>query len=191
MSLNTLEIVLVGLNVDRDLRDAIIGDLIEAREALADARGPRIADRWVRGQILRSAPLFLLAAIRQAGLRQLAAIVGAALLALLTVTTLIRASMVLVSTMIAPETNGRVTLVALALDLGCGIGGGYLAARLGRSAPLIAAFVFGVLGVTLTSMSGGDGHGWYRPALLLLLVPATVTGGWLRARSVARRLDAA
>jgi hypothetical protein len=40
-------------------------------------------------------------------------------------------------------------------------------------------------------MSEGDAHGWYRPALQLLLIPATVSGGWLRARHLARRAHSA
>jgi hypothetical protein len=47
------------------------------------------------------------------------------------------------------------------------------------------------LGVSLTLMSAGDAHGWYRPALQLLLIPATVTGGWLRARHLAQRIHLA
>jgi hypothetical protein len=68
------------------------------------------------------------------------------------------------------------TIVVFAIDLAYGAAGGYLAARLGRAAPL-AAFVFGAFGVSLTQLSSGDAHGWYRLALQLLLVPATVSGG--------------
>jgi hypothetical protein len=84
---------------------------------------------------------------------------------------------------------GRLTIVAFAIDLAFGAAGGYLAARLGRPAPLGAAFVLGLLGVWLTLISGGDAHGWYRLALQLLLIPATLSGGWLRARHLIRRLQ--
>jgi hypothetical protein len=191
MSPSLVETVLAGLNVDRALRDAITGDLIEERAGVAALHGERSADRWMRKQILHSVPPFVQAAARNGGLRLLAAIVGAALAALLAVSLLIGASIALWSTLVSPETIGRLTIVAFAIDLAYGAAGGYLAARLGRAAPLGAAFVLGVLGVALTLLSGGDAPGWYRPALSLLLIPATVSGGWLRARHLARRARSA
>lgn len=191
MSPTTVETVLAGLNVDRALRDAITGDLIEERAELAAIHGERRADRWMRRQILRSVPLFVQASVRNGGFGLLAAIVGAALAALLAISLLIGASAALLWALIAPETIARLTVVAFAIDLAYGAAGGYLAARLGRAAPLGAAFVFGVLGVLLTLVSGGDAQGWYRPALQLLLIPATVSGGWLRARHLARRARSA
>jgi hypothetical protein len=182
-----LETVLAGLNVDRGLRDAIVGDLLEERAELAAVHGERIADRWMRQQIFRSVPVFVQAAVRNGGFRLLATIVAAALAALLAITLLIGTSAALLSALVSPETIGRLAVVALAIDLACGGAGGYLAARLGRAAPLGAALVFGVLGVSLTLMSGWDAHAWYRPALQLLLIPATLVGGWLRASHLARR----
>ena len=185
MSPAILEIVLAGLNVDRTLRDAIIGDLIEECAALAAVRGERGARRWMRHQILRSIPVFVQASVRDGGFRLVAAVVGAAVAALLMVLLLIGASAALFSALFSPETT-RLTIVVLAIDLAYGAAGGYLAARLGRVAPLGAAFVFGVLGVLLTLSSSEAAHGWYGPALQLLLIPATVAGGWLRARHLAR-----
>jgi hypothetical protein len=112
--------------------------------------------------------------------------VGAALAALLAVSLSIGASAALLSALVSPEAIGRLTIVAFAIDLAYGAAGGYLAARLGRAAPLGAAFVFGILGVSLALMAGGDAHGWDRAALQFLLIPATVTGGWLRARHLAQ-----
>jgi hypothetical protein len=186
-----VETVLAGLNVDRDLRDAITGDLIEERAGLAAVYGERSADRWMRRQILRSIPMFVQAAVRKGGFRLLASIVGAALAALLAIGFVIGASAALLSTLISPEAVARLTIIALAVDLAYGAAGGYLAARIGRAAPLGAAFVFGVFGVSITLISGADMNGWYRPALQLLLIPATVSGGWLRARHLARRAHSA
>jgi hypothetical protein len=186
-----VETVLAGLNVDRDLRDAITGDLLEERARLAAVHGERTADRWVRQQMLGSVPSLIQAAVRDGRFRLVAAVVGAALAALLAVSLVIGASAALVSALVSPETLGRLTIVAFAIDLACGAAGGYLAARLGRAVPLGAAFVFGVLGVSVTLMWGADPPGWYRPALLLLLVPATMSGGWLRARHLARRARSA
>lgn len=186
VSLALVETVLAGLNVDRALRDAITGDLIEERAELAAAHGNRFADRWMRHQILRSVPSFVLGAVRNGGVRLMAAIVGAAFAALLAVSALIGVSAAVVSSLVSPEAIGRSMMFALVIDLVYGTAGGYLAARLGRAAPLGAAFVLGVLGVLLTAIAGGDTQSWYRPALQILLIPAAVSGGWLRARHLAR-----
>jgi hypothetical protein len=106
----------------------------------------------------------------------------------LAVSLLIGVSAALSSALVSPATIGRLTIVVFAIDLAYGAAGGYLAARLGRAAPLAAAFLFGVLGVSLTLAWGGDAQGWYRPALGVLLVPATLVGGWVRARRLARRV---
>jgi hypothetical protein len=185
VSLEFLEVVLAGFNLDRDLRDAIIGDLIEERAELAAIHGERGADRWLRWQIFRSVPAFAHGAIRSGGIRLLAATVGAAVAALLAVGISIRVSIVLWPALGPPEALERWVLVSLALDLAFGAAGGYLAARLGRAAPLGATLCFGVLGMALTLASSGEAHGGYQAALLLLLVPATVSGGWLRARHLA------
>lgn len=141
----------------------------------------------MRRQILLSVLEFIQSAVWGGGFRLLAASVGAALAALLAISLSIGASAALMYALLSPETIGRLTIVAFAIDLAYGAAGGYLAARLGRAAPLGAALVFGILGVSLTWMWGAEAPGWHRMALQLLLIPATVTGGWLRARHLARR----
>jgi hypothetical protein len=185
MRSDIVETVLAGLNVDRDLREAITGDLIEARAKLADARGQRSADRWVRQQILRSLPAFVRAAVRAGGCQLMAAVIGAALASLVAIGALIGTSVALLTFLVSAETVARFAVVALAIDLGYGAAGGYLAARIGRAAPLGAAFVFGIFGIALTFVLSGA-HGWYQWMLSVLLIPATLSGGWLRARAVAR-----
>jgi hypothetical protein len=182
-----IETVLAGFNVDRVLREAITGDLMEERAQLAAVHGERSADRWVMQQMLRSVPAFVQASVRSGGFQLVITVVGAALAALLAISLLIGASVVLFTTLFSAETMARITIVAFAADLAYGAVGGYLAARLGRGAPLGAAFLFGVLGVSLALVTAGDVPGWYRAALVMLLVPATLTGGWMRARHLARR----
>ena len=187
MSPEFVETVLVGLNVDRNVRDAITGDLIEERTKLVAVRGERGADRWVRQQILRSIPSFVRAAVRTGGFDLATAVVGAALTALVVIGALIGASVALLAVLVSAEALARFAVIVLVIDLGYGAAGGYIAARIGRVAPLGAAFVFGLLGITLTLVLSGDASGWYRSALSVLLIPATVSGGWLRARGLARR----
>ena len=189
MRLRILEIVFTGLNVDRVLREAIIGDLVEERSELAAVRGERFADRWMFSQIVRSVPTLSLGALRAAGLRATARIFGAALASLAAIWILSGVSAAVAFNGLSPETFARFSMVVLALDLTYCVGGGYFAARLGRVSPLVSAAAFGVLGLTLVMLThDGKTPSWYLIALQLLLIPATVAGGWLRARQlVARR----
>ena len=188
MRLSVLETLMAGLNVDRDVRDAIVGDLLEERARCAAIDGDAGAERWLRRQIGLSALSFVGATIRDGGLRLPVAMVGAAVGALVLLAPVIGVSSVLWS-IASLETVGRLAVVALAIDLAFGAAGGYVAARLGTAAPLGAAFVFGLLGVILTIVTGA--HGVYAVALQVLIVPATVTGGWLRARRLADATDTA
>ena len=187
MSPTVVDVVLAGLNVDRDLRDAITGDLMEERAVLAAVRGEPAANRWMRQQVLRSVPLLIHASFREGGLRLIARSIGAAIVALAAISLLIAMVATVLSALVSPDAFARWSSVAFTIDLACGVAGGYLAARLGRANPLGAAFCLGVLGVLTTISPGGDMTGWYRPALQLLLTPMAVGGGWLWARQLARR----
>jgi hypothetical protein len=185
MSPDLLDIALTGLNVDRELREAIIGDLVEERTELAAARGERFADRWMVGQLLRSMPTLAHAALRAGGARAMVRVLSAAFAALLTVGIVASASAAVALDTFSSQTMARFALVVLAIDLAYGVAGGYLAARLGRVAPLASAVAFGVLGVLLSIVTpAGATPGWYPLALQLLLVPATAAGGWMRARQM-------
>jgi hypothetical protein len=186
MSSRMLEAALAGLNVDPGLREAIIGDLVEERAELAAARGERFADRWMFGQVLRSMPTLAHAALRAGGARAAVRILGAAVAALLAVLAVASASAALAFDTLSSATMARFAVVVLAVDLAYGVAGGYLAARLGRVAPLASAVAVGVLGVVLSTVATtGATPGWYPLALQLLLVPATSLGGWMRARQLA------
>ena len=183
-----LDIALAGLNVDRGLREAIIGDLTEERTELASVRGERFARWWMARQILRSMPVLAHAAFRAAGNRAAFSIVMGAVVALAAVLAVATVSAAVAFEAFSPETMARFAVVALAIDLAYGIAGGYLAARLGRLAPLASAIAFGLLGVTLSVVAtAGTTSAWYPVALQLLLVPATVLGGWMRARQLVTR----
>ena len=127
-----LDIVLAGLNVDRGVREAIIGDLVEERSELAAVRGERFANRWMVSQTVRSLPTLSLRALRADGGRAVAQIFGAALASLLTVWISASAAAVVAFNRLSPETTARFAIIILAIDLGYGVSGGYLAARLGH-----------------------------------------------------------
>jgi len=185
MKSRILDIVFAGLNVDRALREAIIGDLVEEHSELAAERGDQFADRWIFSQIVRSLPALSLAVLRAVGGRAIARIFVAASASLLTIWILADVSAMVVFNRLSAETIARFSVVILTIDVAYGVGGGYLAARLGRVSPLVSAIAFGVLGVMLTGLTHDDRTpSWYPIALQMLLIPATVTGGWLRARQL-------
>jgi hypothetical protein len=189
MSPELLDVALTGLNVDRELREAIIGDMIEEHAEIAATRGNRLANWWIVSQLLRSAPILARATLREDGedgwVRAMLRTVGAAVLALGIVLVAASLSASVAFAALAPETLARLTMVMLAIDLGYGVAGGYLAARLGR-APLTSAAIFGVLGATMSIFAAGTSPSWYAMALSLFLLPATVAGGWIRARQIVR-----
>lgn len=186
MTLRVFDTLLAGLNCDPHLREAILGDLVELRAARAEVSGERSADRWMRGQVAACVLAFARAALWQSGLRTLAAISGAAAAAMLAILLSVALSSALLQAFVSPQVLARPTILWLAVDLAYGAAGGYLAARLGTPSPLGAALLFGVLGIIVSLMSGADAGGWYRTALLVLLTPATLASGWLRARALAR-----
>ena len=190
MSPTVLDIVLAGLNVERGLREALIGDLMEESAELAAAHGVRSANRWLRWQVMRSVRVMAYGALRAGGARLLVGVLTAAVAALALVMGVIGVSAAAFGEWLAPETIRRFGVLVLALDLAYGVAGGYLAARFGRSAPLASALAFGVLAVAASVVSTAEvEHRWYPLALQLLLVPATLGGGWVRARHLAHRLD--
>jgi len=181
----SVEIALTGLGVDRELRDAIIGDLVEEQAELAAVHGPRFANRWLLGQLVRSAPSLTHAALRAGGGRTFARMLGGAFGALSSVVIVGSASTALVVDTFAPETLVRFAVIALVVDLGYAMAGGYLAARFARIAPLASAAAFGIMSLMLTLAADAEAMGaWYPIALQLLLVPAAVLGGWVRARAI-------
>ena len=185
MSPGILDVALTALNVDRGLREAIVGDLVEEHAEIAATRGERVADWWMFSQMVRSMPTFAHAALRAGGTRALMRILGAALSALLAVLIVASVSAAVAFNTISPQTMARFAIVVLAIDLAYGVAGGYLAARLGPVAPLASAVAFGVLGVLLSTVATeGATPAWYPLALQLLLVPATALGGWMRARQI-------
>ena len=150
MKTDLLEVALAGLNVNSELRDAIVGDLVEERTELAAVRGERFSDGWMSSQVLRSVPSLAMASLRDGGARTLARIMVAAGAAMLGVMALISLSMAAVFNAVPAQAIARFAVILLVVDLAYGLAGGYLAARLGRSAPLPSAVAFGVLAIIIS-----------------------------------------
>jgi hypothetical protein len=186
MSPGFLEIALIGLNVDPVLREAIIGDLVEERTQMAAECGESFANRWMLSQMGRSIVSLAHDALRAGGARVLVRILVAAAAAFALVLLATSASTRIAFALFSTETMARFAIVVLAVDLAFGVAGGYLAARFGRAAPLASALVFGLLSIVLAVVSSDAMTvKWYSFALQVLVVPATIAGGWLRAKQLA------
>ena len=87
----------------------------------------------------------------------------------------------LLSPTISPDLIAAISLVCSAV---WGVAGGYIAAWMGRRAPLASAIALGGLCTALAGMmllAGSPGvPRWYSLGLLLVVLPATTTGGFLR-----------
>ena len=187
MTLAALQTVLAGLGVGSGVREAIVGDLIEEHSRFAARDGSVHADRWLRRQVIGSIPFFARETLRTGGLRLIATTLLSALGALIAVGLLNGVSVIVLSALIGPNALERLGVVALTVDLVFGAAGGNVAARFGRLAPLCAALVFGVFGIVVTAILGAAMDAWYRLSLELLIVPATLGGGWLHARGLVAR----
>jgi hypothetical protein len=177
------DVVLTGLSVDSETREAIIGDLVEEHAEFAAMLGQSFANRWLISQMLRSLPLLTHQMLRAGGPRVMMKAVGAGVVALLIMLIVSSTSAAVFFAAFSEEALVRFAIIAFAIDLGYGVVGGYLAALLARVAPLVSSLCCGVLAVVFTVIaSGGAVPEWYALALQILLIPAAMTGGWLRAR---------
>jgi hypothetical protein len=177
------DVVLTGLSVDSETREGIIGDLVEEHAEFAETLGQSFANRWLMSQMLRSLPLLTHQMLRVRGPRVVMKAVGAGFVALLTMLVVSSTSAAVFFAAFSEEALVRFAIIAFAIDLAYGVIGGYLAARLARVAPLVSSLSCGVLAVVFTVVaSGGAVPEWYALALQILLIPAAMTGGWLRAR---------
>ena len=86
----------------------------------------------------------------------------------------------------------RLFLLAMAYRIADGITGGYVAARLAPSRPLLHAMILGGIGVVL-SLAGaiatwnkGLGPKWFPVALIALALPCARIGGGIRERQLSR-----
>lgn len=81
-------------------------------------------------------------------------------------------------------TDRRLLLLLLVLALIASIGAGYLALFIAQATVIRAALILGVLlllvGIAVQSQYWTQLPLWYHLTFLILLLPATVMGGWLR-----------
>jgi hypothetical protein len=199
----TAELLLEALGADAELRDAVVGDLAEEFAIRAAYDGVRPARRWYWHEALRTAPHLLRAWARHLRARDVAQLAGVVLTSyvlLVALAALVAGFAYVVMTVlgIAPEPHRPAVTDSLRLALALPIGavvavtGGYIAALLGRRAPLVGSLALGAvwscvfLGAAATV---GGVPAWYRAAVPLVVLAGTAAGGLLRVHFASARLS--
>jgi hypothetical protein len=167
------ERLLEALGADAEFRDALLGDMAEEYALRAAYDGTREANRWYRREALRVAPHLLrdgLRRLRWRGAARLTAVVLGAYLVVVTIGVLV--NVLLVRVLYGPRVQWGMWLalgMPLSLRITLPMLGGYLAARLDRRAPLVAATALGAacVFVPLAVQLAGPSRDW--PAWFLWL----------------------
>ncbi len=192
------EVALGALVADAALREAVLGDLAELFAAHRERHGTTRARRWYRAQAVRSAPALVAATwwpapARRA--RRLGALAAGVAGSVVLVQLVHQAAQLLAAAGLAAAglaTHGWPHAAAsLAAGAGCGVLGGYVAARALRDAPLAGALALAAacaaLAVVGIAVNDGGTPLWYWVGLQLLILPVGACGGGLlRARHAAQ-----
>ena len=184
-----IELVVAGTVPDLTYRTAITGDLLEEYRAIRAVRGALVASVWAWRQLIGSLPWF--SALAREGDRGCLTFLDAArFYAVLTLILALGLGLVEAFLLIALRGAGWSSgIPALGAAVLLSAAAGFVAARLARRAPLIAALGVGVLGLAIGVGGVLLGHvgkpaGFWAPALVLV-VPAAFAGGMLRVRRIA------
>lgn len=182
------ELLLEAVTTDADTRDAVLGDLCEAHARDVAEQGPRAADARFWGETLRSAPPLAADALRRSGPRSWLRTAGAVLAGYAA----LAAGVVGVSSLAglllpSPDpSDWRLSAAFLVVAALCAALGGWVAASVGRAAPLASALLLGVaccgFGVVLALTTSDGTPLWYRLALPVIALPAAFLGGVARTR---------
>lgn len=190
------ERLLEALGADTDFRDSVIGDLAEEFEIRLQWDGPRAARRWYYRESLRVAPYLLRDWWRTLRLRHIghfAVVVLLSSLGAIVLDFLIRLGLIrLLATRgvpldALPSLPGAVALLLLWTLVDAAFAG-YVAARIGRRAPLPSALLVGVVWVCVMILSGWQ-HvpRWFLALNVTMMMTGSVAGGAIPALRSARR----
>ncbi len=196
----TTELLLEALGAESGFREALVGDMAEEFASRVERDGAGAARRWYRREALRAAPHLLRDWTRRAHARDVRYLTGVALSAYV-LTAAIGWFVVLLAygvisalgvTVTAPPSAGGNTwllLLALMAGLVSAPTAGYIAASLGRRAPLVCALALGGAWSCLTFAAQTIGGGmplWFRIAVVVVVLSGTALGGALRVVASAR-----
>ncbi|HVE77551.1 MAG TPA: permease prefix domain 2-containing transporter [Gemmatimonadaceae bacterium] len=189
------ELVLTGFVADRDTRDAVLGDLAEEHAVRCAESGAAAAARWYWRQTIASLPPLAGASLRRAragGWARVAIAVVAGYAALVVLGLAGDAGLGrLTSRVGAPADEWWRLMASLALGGAGAVSGGWVAAAVGRRAPLASAAALGAacVAINLTALFAGASSGplWYWLSFGVYVLPGTVAGGLLRLRQLRGR----
>lgn len=190
------ERLLEALGADTDFRDSVVGDLAEEFGIRLQSDGPGAARRWYYRESLRVAPYLLhdwCRHLRWSHLGYFANVVLWSSLAAIVLDLSVRLG---VSTLLLltggvtldelPHSVGFVALM-LAWTLIDGAGAGYVAARIGRRAPLPSALLVALTWMGLMIRSGWHVvPSWFLAVNVIMMVSGVIAGGAVPASRSAR-----
>ncbi|MEP6492137.1 MAG: hypothetical protein ABJF01_05640 [bacterium] len=177
---------------DADLRDAVVGDLAEDYARLAGDRSPAIAAVWYCSQLVRStaslSALGLSRGVTPWILLIVSVVVGYAVLA---VTVLFTDLWMLSRFSGGASAAWVMAVLSLITGAACAMLGGFVAASIGRRAPIASGVLLGTVCVAISGVivaHGGDGSPmWYQIVLMVIVGPSAAVGALARALRLARR----
>jgi hypothetical protein len=163
---------LLRLVLPRGDRDAVLGDLIEERALQANP------DRWYRQQVLRSVGSIVWANVRRGVWLKmlLAALAGYAV-----VVVLVMLGEGWLVGRLWPEAAGSAP-TSLLIGTVVMLLGGYLAAWMRPTAPILLAAITVVMGFVSLLTTGDQAPLWYQLALIVIGPASAIAGGKLRRR---------
>jgi hypothetical protein len=185
----TPERFLEALGADTDFRDSVLGDMAEEFELRLQLGGPGVARRWYYRECLRVAPYLLRNWFRNLRWRHLGyfgKVVLCSSLGTFALDRLLRFPVFMlllepkhVTLKTMPEAAIFVAFM-LIWTLFDGCFAGYLAARIGRRAPLPSALLVAVTWMALKIGSGWDSvPPWFLALNVMMMVAGTIVGGTL------------
>ena len=178
------ERLLEALGADPYLREVVLGDLAEEHALRAHWSGAREARRWYYRESLRSVPFLLRGWWRRLRPSDVASIVATVAVAWVAASVVQRGIVFAFSFVPLTLMHPPTPLVAAVMFLWTTIDGvcaGYVAAWVGRRAPLPSALAWAL--TLLTMMALAQGHpapAWFRIVNAIVMIVAVLGGGMLR-----------
>jgi hypothetical protein len=186
------ERLLETLGADTEFRDAVIGDLAEEYEIRVRWDGAKVARRWYYGEAVRVTPWLLRDWLRGLRWKHIGHFANAALWASLVMFVVDFPVRAVLSLFVPQVMSGALPLFIIAplmllwtvMD---GALAGYVAARIGRRAPIQSAALVALIWASLMIGSGWSSvPRWFLAVNVTLMLAGTITGGLLRTLRVVR-----
>jgi len=186
-----VERMLEGLGADTDFRQAVLGDLAEEFALRARLDGPAAARRWYYRESVRVAPYLLREWWRDLGWSDASYFARVVVLSSLVAIVLERVIQFSLYGLVTGASLARFAanhfvpffILTLSWSLLDGVVAGYLAARLGRRAPLASVVALAAVWIVVMTVLLSQGPAvaiWFRVANAVVGVAGMFAGGMLR-----------